>query len=401
MKRIREWFDKLEPHYKRYVMIGVSATVFILIMMIAYSEKKSNDVPIEVKKAKKETVVNFGDKDDDLALRIGLKNEVNDIKELNKQKTKEIEELKQLINNMAQPQTGETVQQVGDLKLSGVPPPPSGQPPYKQMPDEQAKIALPVVIVGGIAKVQGSAPKEVPKQENTKKKWVNFIPAGSILKATLLNGMFAPTMSKASSKPYPALMRIWDLGFLPNEVRKDLSGCFVLGQAYGELSDSRVHVRLETISCISNNEKQVLEKDIKGFVSGDDGKVGIFGEIRANFGKVALTALLAEFLSAAGKSIKSASEVITQNPLGGVTTLTRASEQDMLLAAAGSGLGSAAEMIAEFYLEIMKEMSPVVEVSGRREVEIIISKGVELQTDDFDWEGVKQNEKADINSMFE
>lgn len=409
MNKIKEWFKSLEPNKKKnYVKIGVGA-VFILIMMLAYNAKKSNEEPQKVSNiAVKEKKVDFTGKDDDLALRIGLKNqlaesEIRKNEEFEKQR-KEIEELKKMIEGMSSQgaitDNGSGRGIYGDLTLKGVPPPPTGYGGYENVPTEE-KLAPPIIINGNIGNVSIAIKKLSASEEDnatrkiSRKILKNFIPAGSFLKATLLNGMYAPTMGKASSSPYPALLRLWDLGFLPNDVRKDLSGCFVLGQAYGELSDSRVHIRLDKLSCISNDSKKVLEKKINGFVNGDDGKVGIFGEIRANFGKVALAALLAEFVSAAGDAVKSATQVVTQNPLGGLTTYTPKTE-DILISAAGSGFGEAASMIAEFYLDIMKEMSPVIEVSGRRDVEIIVSEGIELITDDFEWLGVKENEKANI-----
>lgn len=414
MKKVKEWFNGLSPETKRKVVMITAGSFFVVVMLIAYNAKKSNEEPtLEVNVPKKERAVDFTSKDDDLALRLGLKNQLEQIEtqknEQLKAQAEEIEKLKEMMNSLSKGGIpGEqAASQYGDLTLNGVPPPPGGYANDYMPQGEPPKPVPPIVINGGIGSVNVPVKKisataaETGSGDNAtaaKKTLKNFIPAGSILKATLLNGMYAPTMGKGNNSPYPALMRLWDMGFLPNEVRKDLSGCFVLGEAYGELSDSRVHIRLDKLSCISNNEKRVLEKGIKGFVNGDDGKVGIYGEIRANFGKVALAALLAEFLSAAGETIKSASQNVVQNPLGGITT-TYPKTEDILASAAGSGFGEAASMIAEFYINIMKEMSPVIEISGRRDVEIIISNGIELTLDDFEWLGVKTDEKQDLSDI--
>ncbi|MBQ3033059.1 MAG: hypothetical protein IJD28_01655, partial [Deferribacterales bacterium] len=108
-------------------------------------------------------------------------------------------------------------------------------------------------------------------------------------------------------------------------------------------------------------------------------------------GELTLAALLAEFIAAAGETVKTASQNVVQNPLGGITT-TFPATSDIIASAAGSGFGEAAEMIAEFYINIMKEMSPVIEIHGRRDVEIIISNGIELTLDDYEWLGVKRDE---------
>lgn len=395
---IRTWFNNLSPEWKRRTAMFTAITSFVVVMLIAYYTKESNDEPIQEETVPvASTSLDFTDRDEDLALRIGLKNELAEVTakkdaELEAQKA-EISELKNMINALSSGQVNRELpldNQYGDLKLNSIPPPVNYGD--TSIPTEEVRPA-PIVINGSIGVVTVKNKLQSSNDNTTimPKVLKNFIPAGSILKATLLNGMYAPTMGKGQDSPYPALMRLWDLGFLPNAVRKDLSGCFVLGDAYGELSDSRVHIRLNKLSCISDSEKRVLEKDIKGFVNGDDGKVGIYGEIRANFGELTLAALLAEFIAAAGETVKTASQNVVQNPLGGITT-TFPATSDIIASAAGSGFGEAAEMIAEFYINIMKEMSPVIEIHGRRDVEIIISNGIELTLDDYEWLGVKRDE---------
>ena len=395
---IRTWFNNLSPEWKRRTAMFTAITSFVVVMLIAYYTKESNDEPIQEETVPvASTSLDFTDRDEDLALRIGLKNELAEVTakkdaELEAQKA-EISELKNMINALSSGQVNRELpldNQYGDLKLNSIPPPVNYGD--TSIPTEEVRPA-PIVINGSIGVVTVKNKLQSSNDNTTiiPKVLKNFISAGSILKATLLNGMYAPTMGKGQDSPYPALMRLWDLGFLPNAVRKDLSGCFVLGDAYGELSDSRVHIRLNKLSCISDSEKRVLEKDIKGFVNGDDGKVGIYGEIRANFGELTLAALLAEFIAAAGETVKTASQNVVQNPLGGITT-TFPATSDIIASAAGSGFGEAAEMIAEFYINIMKEMSPVIEIHGRRDVEIIISNGIELTLDDYEWLGVKRDE---------
>ena len=301
-----------------------------------------------------------------------------------------MEELRVLIDQLSVAPKNDDLGDYGDLELNSIPEPPT---------QIETPKAPPIIIRGGISvekiSVEIQKAKEEKKKERQRKKLINFIPAGTILKATLINGMYAPTMGKGKESPYPAILQTWDLAFLPNNVRKDLAGCFVLGEAFGELSDSRVHIRLSKISCISSDEKWVLQKSIKGFVNGDDGKVGVAGKTVANFGRLTLTVLLSEFLSSAGEAVKAATQVNTYNPLGGVTTTVGGTAGDIALAAAGSGIGESASMLSEFYLDIMKEMSPVIEVNSRREVEIVIEDGAELLTDDFIWEGVINDEKVD------
>lgn len=405
MNKIKDYFNQLPPQHKRnLIIILVSLSLFILLLLGYVSRNSKIEEKIEKKEVKQNTI-SLTENDEDLALRLSLKEEVDGLHKesaetLKNQENKINELIKKLevLEELQKNQTDNHTSLYGDLNIQSIPTSPYYNDDTTYMPsleDKEIKAKLPPIIINGSIGVVSYNTTQDNKTiaQTDKKKLINFIPAGTLLKGTLLNGMYAPTMSKGKSKPYPALFHLNDLGFLPNGVRKDLSGCFMLGEAYGELSDSRVHIRLSTLSCISNNQKQVLEKEIKGFVNGDDGKLGIFGEIRANFGKLALHTLLAEFLAAAGEAVSSASETIIQNPIGGLTSIKAEDAGDMALGAVGSGFGEAAGMLAEFYLDIMKEMSPVIEVTGRRNVEIIIDKGIELITDDFQWKGVKYEEE--------
>ncbi len=394
MTFLKDKFNALTGSQKRLVMVGISVLILIILITVIYKAKSSNSDTTAVRKKDKYIELNLSDEDADKSLQLSIKAEIEDAErrrlEQQAEQNAEMEELRGLIDQLSTAPKNDELGDYGDLELNSIPLPPSEVEPPK---------APPIIIRGGISvekiSVEVQKAKEEKKKERQRKKLVNFIPAGTILKATLINGMYAPTMGKGKESPYPALLQTWDLAFLPNNVRKDLAGCFVLGEAFGELSDSRVHIRLSKISCISSDEKWVLQKSIKGFVNGDDGKVGVAGKTVANFGRLTLTVLLSEFLASAGEAVKAATQVNTYNPLGGVTTTVGGTAGDIALAAAGSGIGESASMLSEFYLDIMKEMSPVIEVNSRREVEIVIEDGAELLTDDFIWEGIINDEKVD------
>ena len=394
MTFLKDKFNALTGSEKRLVMVGISVLFLIILITVIYQAKTSNGGTTTVKKKDKYIELNLSDEDADKSLELSIKGELEDAErrrlEQQSEQDNEMEELRVLIDQLSVAPKNDDLGDYGDLELNSIPEPPT---------QIETPKAPPIIIRGGISvekiSVEIQKAKEEKKKERQRKKLINFIPAGTILKATLINGMYAPTMGKGKESPYPALLQTWDLAFLPNNVRKDLAGCFVLGEAFGELSDSRVHIRLSKISCISSDEKWVLQKSIKGFVNGDDGKVGVAGKTVANFGRLTLTVLLSEFLSSAGEAVKAATQVNTYNPLGGVTTTVGGTAGDIALAAAGSGIGESASMLSEFYLDIMKEMSPVIEVNSRREVEIVIEDGAELLTDDFIWEGVINDEKVD------
>jgi len=54
----------------------------------------------------------------------------------------------------------------------------------------------------------------------------------------------------------PGLLRIRDLAFLPNQVRANLKGCFVISERSWIFADERAHLRITSISCLSKKEQR-------------------------------------------------------------------------------------------------------------------------------------------------
>jgi len=55
----------------------------------------------------------------------------------------------------------------------------------------------------------------------------------SFMEAILLSGLDAPTSSDAKGNPVPALLKVKTPAFLPNSVRADLKGCYVIADGRG------------------------------------------------------------------------------------------------------------------------------------------------------------------------
>jgi len=125
------------------------------------------------------------------------------------------------------------------------------------------------------------------------------------MEATLLSGLDAVTTSSGSKNPVPVLLRIKDLAVLPNRVKANLKGCFVLGEGKGNLATERVDVRLLTLSCLSRGGKAVIDQKIKGYVVDEDGKAGLRGVVAAKMGAMLARAALAGFLGGVGEGVKS------------------------------------------------------------------------------------------------
>ncbi|EOX1263987.1 TraB/VirB10 family protein [Campylobacter upsaliensis] len=218
------------------------------------------------------------------------------------------------------------------------------------------------------------------KKEKEKKTKRHIIPTGSIVKAVLLSGMDAPTMTQAKTEPLPVLMKVTELSILPNSYAYDIQDCFLMGEGYGDLTSERAYIRVNNISCVTS-KGQKIDMAMKGAATGEDGKLGLRGEVVTKQGALLARTLIAGFLQGVGESFANKNQIVTQNGFGGTTTTNGTMNAgESLQAGAFEGLSKSAEKLADFYLKMADQVTPVIEISAGREVNIITTATLELKT---------------------
>ena len=259
---------------------------------------------------------------------------------------------------------------------------PPGFPPSPE--DEIKKPALPPApqIIGGIEVVAGPpAPeKKTGNTEDIKKKGESVYLPPSFMEATLLTGLDAPTANGAKGQPVPVLLRIKAPAVLPNRVRANLKGCFVIAEGYGDLADERAHIRLVTLSCIARNGSAVIDQAVKGFVVDNDGKVGLRGRVVSRMGSALARSFIAGFFGGLGQATQTQTMTSSISALGYTQTVQ---PSKILEAGAGQGISTAATQLQQFYLSLAKQAMPVVEIGATRDVTLVIEEGVSLQIKNF------------------
>ncbi len=208
------------------------------------------------------------------------------------------------------------------------------------------------------------------KALESKQETINFIPAGSFVRVAMLNGVDAPTGGQAQSNPLPVAFHVLDAASLANKHQLDIKDCRFIAAAWGDLSSERMMGRTDSLTCIINDE--AVEMDVKGQVIGEDGKAGVRGRLVTKQGQLLANALFAGALSGIGKAFQQSASITTAGG-GGVTQIS--DSQKMAQAVGGEGVGSAANMLAQYYLKAADKLFPVIETDGGRTVEILITKG--------------------------
>ena len=198
----------------------------------------------------------------------------------------------------------------------------------------------------------------------------------SFMEATLLSGLDAPTTSEAKGNPVPVLLRVKTPAVLPNSVKANLKGCFVIADGKGNLATERAELLLVSLSCLDRKGQAVVDQKIKGFVVDEDGKIGLRGRVVAKMGSMIARSMLAGFFGGVGDAVKASATTLAVSPLGTTQTVD---PKDIAMSGVGSGLSSGFKEIQKFYMELARQTMPVIEVGATKPVTLVISEGINLE----------------------
>lgn len=215
---------------------------------------------------------------------------------------------------------------------------------------------------------------EKHKKKPKKKAYIKgfYVPAGSFTQGLLLNGMDAPSSMEGKSNPYPALIRLTNLSFLPNKYRLSMKGCFVIAEGYGSLSSERVYLRTVSLSCVSKNGSEHISAPIHGYIVGYHGKVGLRGKVVTKQGAILVREMFAGILQGVGQVVRESSMTSSTSPFGETQFLN---PSKMGKTAIGSGLGVAAQDLSKFYMKMANSMVPVVIINAGRRLTLVLTRG--------------------------
>lgn len=202
----------------------------------------------------------------------------------------------------------------------------------------------------------------------------NFIPAGSFAPARLLAGISVPTGVTVQSDPFPVIIQITDKAITPNDQTIDLKNCRVIGSCYGNISNERAIVRLETLSCVDTKTKKVNETKIAGYLVGADGLPGIRGTVISMDKKHIQNAFLGGFISGLARTASEKSDSGISLNLN--NTLKPQKFKDKLQDNSLSSLGEGSEKIANYFIKKAESIQEVIEIPIGASISVVFSSGV-------------------------
>jgi len=196
-----------------------------------------------------------------------------------------------------------------------------------------------------------------------------------------MTGVEAP-----EGKTYPVLVQLDFAYIAPNNHRVDLSGCFMIVKAQGDLSTERVQMQATKLSCVAPNG-EMFERQINGFVADDkDNSFAVTGLVNTKQDRVAAMAFLSGIVEGISKAIQSAQTQTNVDDNGNRETLVTGNE--MRYAAAG-GAGNAASLVTKWYLKQAQGLLPTINVGSGRDIWIVMQDKVSLPKKYFGKKGVK------------
>lgn len=212
----------------------------------------------------------------------------------------------------------------------------------------------------------------------------DHIPPGTYVKAVLLSAVDVGVGVNVSADPQPALLRLLGEGHLPNNATSHLKRCHIVGAAVGDLSSERAFIRLEKMSCVDTKTNRIVETDVAGYVTGEDGKNGLAGVVVDHSGRMISSAVLVGLISGIGGAVqgfaaaKSNDTLLSKLGDRGVQNNVLSSE---FLKGGGQHTAGAFEKLADYYIKRAEQLQPIIQINAGRVVHIVFTKGAHLGTE--------------------
>ncbi|MGC9100091.1 MAG: TraB/VirB10 family protein [Caldisericum sp.] len=439
LAKLKEWFSNLDPEAKKKFVLFSVIGLLIVIGVLGYYATRGGKSKVEesklTKKEESQELFPEGRKSLEKSALLETQSEIDKLREELLNSKKEIEELRRQANAAAEKksQLEEERRKLEEMKkeleeekkrlrsappVPPPPPPPAPSTPPGTVPPGATSTLPPELsapkLIGEIVVVKGenattrstvqssygqqqtsqiqqqvqqqalqqkstTSMSKVTKSETIKKKY--YLPP-SFMEATLLSGLDAPAVGEGKAHPVPVLLRIKAPAVLPNRVKANLKGCFIIAEGVGNLATERADIRLVSISCIDRKNRAVIDQKIKGFVVDTDGKIGLRGTVVSKMGGLLARSFLAGLVQGFGTQIFAQSQYTSVTAEG---TLQTVKPGEAFKYGLGQGIQSAANELMKFYLELAKQTIPVVEVLPTRSVTLVVSEGVMLEVKEHEF----------------
>jgi len=409
LERFRQWFRAL-PEKKRQNLVKATLIGFGLVaILFFYGASKSNREEKRPKPRADVTTISLGDSRLEDDLRSQVEKERASFQAENQQQSKQINEQSASIDAQQKQielmtkalQAMNSGHDLSTVARDGAPKPPNDPGVFENAPTASGATLrgpdvnlpaapMPVTFIGDIGVASVAMPVSTsgekggvsrPPEKGAKKNIRKFFLPVSFMAAKLLTGLKAKTVDAAKEDPEPMLLRVQAPAILPNEVRAQLQGCFVVAHGFGSLSSERVEARLVSLSCVDFDGRSVIEQEIKGILVDKDGVKGLAGHPVTKMGANLSRMFVAGLVQGIGEAVEASGVNTSISAVGEIQTI----DPDRVAQnAAGSGLATASRELTKVYAELVKQSAPVVEVGPGKDVSVFVTEGAWLEVEEYE-----------------
>ncbi|SPM46056.1 conjugal transfer protein [Orientia tsutsugamushi] len=246
-------------------------------------------------------------------------------------------------------------------------------------------------------------------ESEQKKNVENYVTSGSSARAVLLTGVVVGTGTNSSSSPEPIVLQLLDTAILYDKYKTDqIKKAILIGSCNGEMSSERAKCRIETLSVV-NNQGDIIEKKVEGWLIGEDGRSGIKGIVVDKSSNIAGMAALNGVFSSIAKFLQS--KAIKPDMLPTLNLVAGGQQQefqigDALQSGAYAGASNAFDKLADFAIKRADSMSPVVLIASGRVIDVVFKKGFDLlehkkKPHNSTYSQSTNNEKVNLHNKFD
>ena len=209
-----------------------------------------------------------------------------------------------------------------------------------------------------------------------------YLPAGSLAEVKLISGVFATARAGwgrdlivSVAQPFHPPRRLGGPDQPSSRTSVDLSGCYLIGMAEGDLGSGRVYAALHTLSCILP-DLTTVEQPIKGVLLGMDKTLGLVGRVETRDSAYLGRMALASAMSGAAEAFALTKRQVIVTPFGGTTSVTTGSAGEL---AGASALAKATADLSKFYLQQAERLLPTLWVEAGARGAVALKEGLTLE----------------------
>ncbi|HFF3988839.1 TPA: TraB/VirB10 family protein [Vibrio cholerae O1] len=235
------------------------------------------------------------------------------------------------------------------------------------------------VRVGGLRRSQATtedySKAALPELQQAEERKIT-LPVG-FMKARLLVGINARSGEFGMSNPQQLVFLVQAPAQLPNKIKMDTAGCFVVTNAFGDISSGRIEAPPVSLTCLTHKGKYIAEaKGLKGFVQDQDGKRGLDARVVSRARHLLASSLFARTIEAFGSLGVAQGMVTSSSPLGTVQTV----DSDKLAQTAlAKGAEGSANDLSQYLLDLAKNTHPIMEHGAGKSVLLWLAETTELE----------------------